>query len=176
MKSHVRVQFSSHSWMKSITSPIIFGSSFIIWRSSPKLGTFLSLSSWPARICILSARLFIASWDSSWVLRCCQIYQLHYSCRKQRRSSPGMRYQYNKTQFSLQNSTCSSQIAGMWCFSRMIYLADSLSDFNNHFHAIAYGTKTIQNGLELDQVLDCDLEPNIQCGQGRTKGLWLNFE
>jgi len=53
----------------------------------------------------------------------------------------------------------------------MIYLADSLSDFNNHFHAIAYGTKTIQNGLELDQVLDCHLEPNIQYGQGRTKGL-----
>jgi len=60
---------------------------------------------------------------------------------------------------------------GHVCFSRMTYHTDSLSGFNTHFHAIAYGTKTIQNGLELDQVLDCTLELDIQCGQGRVGGL-----
>jgi len=38
-------------------------------------------------------------------------------------------------------------------FSRVIYPADSLSDFNNHFHTIVCGTKTTQNGLEFVQVL-----------------------
>ena len=116
MNSYIRVQFSSHSWMKSIASLIILGNSLIVWRSSPELGTFLSLSSWPARIWILSARLFIASWDSSWVLRRCQIYQSYYSRQKQKRSSPGMRDRCKKTQFSLQNSAFSSQIAGMCAF------------------------------------------------------------
>ena len=113
MNSHVPVQFSSHPWMKSIASPIIPGNSLIVWRSSSELGNFLSLLSWPARICILSARLFIASWDSSWVLRCCQIYQSYHSHRKQRRRLPDMQYRCKKTQFALQNSACSSQIAGM---------------------------------------------------------------
>ena len=116
MNSYVRVQFSSHSWMKSMASPIIPGNPLIVWHSSPELGTFLSLSSWLARIWILSARLFIASWDCSWVLRCCQIYQSYYSCRKQKRSSPGMRDRCKKTQFSLQNSACSSQTTGMCAF------------------------------------------------------------
>ena len=115
MNSYVRVHFSSHSWMKSITSPTIPGNSFNVCCSSPELGTFLSLSSWPARILMLSVRLFIASWDSSWVLRCCQICQSYHLHRKQR-SSPDMRYQCKKTQFSLQNSACSSQIAGMCAF------------------------------------------------------------
>ena len=116
MNSYVRVHFSSHSWMKSITSPTISGNSFNVCRSSSELGTFLSLSSWLARILMLSVRLFIASWDSSWVLRCCQIYQSYYSCRKQKRSSPGMRDRRKKTQFSLQNLACSSQIRGMCAF------------------------------------------------------------
>jgi len=34
------------------------------------------------------------------------------------------------------------------CFSRMIYNADSPSDFDTHFHIIACGTKTIQYGFE----------------------------
>ena len=115
MNSYVRVHFSSHSWMKSITSPTIPGNSFNVCRSSSELGTFSSLSSWPARILMLSVRLFIALWDPSWVLRCCQIYQSYHSHREQRRSS-GMQYRCKKTQFSLQNSACSSQITGMCAF------------------------------------------------------------
>ena len=102
--------------MKSITSIIIPGNSFIICHSSSEFGTFLSLLSWPARVRMLSARLFIASGDSSWALKCCQIYQSYHSHRKQRRRSPGMQYQCKKTQFLLQNSACSSQITGMCAF------------------------------------------------------------
>ena len=116
MNSYVHVHFSSHSRMKSITSSTIPGNSFNVCCSSPELGTSLSLSSWPARILMLSVRLFIASWDSSWVLRCCQIYQSYYLRRKQKRSSPGMRDRCKKTQFSLQNLACSSQITGMCAF------------------------------------------------------------
>ena len=49
------------------------------------------------------------------------------------------------------------------CFSRMIYLTDSLSYSNYHLHAIICGTKMAQNGLELVQVLHCALELYIQC-------------
>ena len=101
--------------MKSITPPTIPGNSFNVCCSSSELGTFLSLSSWPAKILMLSVRLLIASWDSSWVLRCCQIYQSYHLHRKQRRS-PDMQYRWKKTQFSLQNSACSSQITGMCTF------------------------------------------------------------
>ena len=116
MNSYVRVHFSSHPWRKSITSPTIPGNSFNVCRSWSEVGTFLSLSSWPARVLMLSVRLFIASWDSSWVLRRCRIYQSCYSHRKQKRNSPCMRCQCKKTRFSLQNSACSSQIAGMCAF------------------------------------------------------------
>ena len=61
------------------------------------------------------------------------------------------------------------------CFSRMIYSADSLSNFNTHFHTIACGTKTIQDGFEFVQVLDCALELYIQCSQGRVEGLQLDL-
>jgi len=57
------------------------------------------------------------------------------------------------------------------CFSRMIYLADSLSNCNTYFHTIACGIQTTQDGFELVQVLDCALELYIQCGQGRVEGL-----
>jgi len=65
--------------------------------------------------------------------------------------------------------------SGHVCFSGMIYLADSLSYSNHHLHAIACRTKTVQNGLELVQVLDCALELYIQCGQGRVRGLQLDL-
>jgi len=61
------------------------------------------------------------------------------------------------------------------CFSRMIYPANSLSDLDTHFHAIACGSKTIQNGPELVQVLDRAFELYIQCGQGRVADLRLNL-
>ena len=70
------------------------------------------------------------------------------------------------TEFSLLKSD-----SGHVCFSRMIYLADSLSDFNTYFHTTACRTKTTQDGFKLVQVLDCALELNIQCGQGRVRGL-----
>ena len=116
MNSYIRVHFSSHSWRKCITSPTIPGNSSNVCRSSSELGTFLSLSSWPARILMLSIRLFIASWDSSWALRCCQIYQSYHLHRKQRRRSPDMQYQCKKTQFLLQNSAFLSQIESMYAF------------------------------------------------------------
>ena len=59
----------------------------------------------------------------------------------------------------------------MCAFQWMIYPADSLSDFENHFHTTACGTKMTQDGFEFVQVLDCALELYIQCGQGRVKGL-----
>jgi len=74
------------------------------------------------------------------------------------------------TEFSLLESD-----SGHVCFSRMIYLADSLSNFNTYFHTIACGTKTTQDGFELVQVLDCALELYIQCSQGRVEGLQLDF-
>ena len=42
---------------------------------------------------------------------------------------------------------------GHVCFSRMIYCTDSRSNFNTQFHTIACGSKTIQNGLELVQIV-----------------------
>ena len=47
--------------MKLITSPIMLENSSIAWRSSSELEIFWSLSNWPARVRILSARLFIDS-------------------------------------------------------------------------------------------------------------------
>ena len=61
------------------------------------------------------------------------------------------------------------------CFSRMLYLADSLSNFNTHFYTIACRTKTTQDGFELNQVFNCALELYIQCGQGRVEGLQLDL-
>ena len=57
------------------------------------------------------------------------------------------------------------------CFSMVIYPADSLSNLNTHLHTIACGSKTIQNGPELVQVLDRAFELYIQCGQSRVAGL-----
>jgi len=54
---------------------------------------------------------------------------------------------------------------GHACFSMMIYYADSLSDFNTHFHTIACGSNTIQNGLELVQVVHCALDLCMQRAQ-----------
>ena len=39
------------------------------------------------------------------------------------------------------------------CFSRMIYRTDNISNFNTHFYTITCRSKTIQNGLELVQVV-----------------------
>jgi len=54
----------------------------------------------------------------------------------------------------------------MCALQRIIYPADSLSNFENHFYTTARGTKTTQDGFELVQVLDRALELCIQCGQG----------
>ena len=78
------------------------------------------------------------------------------------------------TTFAIEFSLLKSD-SGHVCFSRVIYLADSLSYSNYHLHTIVCGTKMDQNGLELVQVLDCALELYIQCGQGRVKGLQLDL-
>ena len=78
------------------------------------------------------------------------------------------------TAFAIEFSLLKSD-SGHMCFSRMIYLADSLSDFENHFHTTTSGTKTTQDGFELVQVFDRALELYIQCGQGRVEGLQLDL-
>ena len=77
-KAYVHVQLLSHSWMKTNTSSIILGESLIVRHSSSDFGISLSLSSWPAKSLIPSARRFMISWDSCWALRCCKINQSHH--------------------------------------------------------------------------------------------------
>ena len=101
MNSYIRVQCLSQSWIKTITSFIMVENSFIVWRSSSEFGTLRSLSSWWARVRILSARLFIDPWDSSWALRCYQFHQSYYSNRKLKENSPGMQHRCKKTPFLL---------------------------------------------------------------------------
>ena len=78
------------------------------------------------------------------------------------------------TAFAIEFSLLKSD-SGHVCLSRIIYPADSLSDFKNHFHTTARGTKTTQDGFELVQAFDRALELYIQCGQGRVEGLQLDL-
>jgi len=80
-----------------------------------------------------------------------------------------------ETTVSAMGFSCFESDSGYVRFSGMIYLADSLSNFNTHFHTIARRTKTTQDGFEFVQVLDCALELYIQCGQGRVEGLQLDL-
>ena len=69
----------------------------------------------------------------------------------------------------------SSQITVMVCFSRMIYHADGLSNFNTHFHTIACGAKMIQNGLKLVQFVHCALDLCMQSTQVTVMSLGFNL-
>ena len=59
------------------------------------------------------------------------------------------------------------------CFSRMIYRTDNISNFNTHFYTITCRSKTIQNGLELVQVVHRALGLCMQHFQVTIMSLWL---
>jgi len=71
--------------------------------------------------------------------------------------------------------SCFESDNGHVCFSRMIYHTDSISNFNTHFHTIACGSKTAQNGLELVQLVHCALDLCMQRFQVTAMSLWLNL-
>ena len=71
--------------------------------------------------------------------------------------------------------TCFELDNGHPCFSRMIYRADSLYNFNTHFHTIACRSKTAQNGLKIVQLVYRALDLCIQSAQVTVMSLWLNL-
>ena len=79
---HVHMQLSSHLRMKTTTSSTISGNSSTVLRSWSEIGTSFSLSNWPENTWMLLARLFIVSYDSFWVFKCCRNNQRYYWCWK----------------------------------------------------------------------------------------------
>lgn len=109
MNGYVHIQLSSHLRMKITTSSMKFGNSPIVLCSWSDIGTSLSLTSWPASTCMLFARLFIASYDSFRVFRCCQNNQWSYQRWKQKKSQLCMWPRCKRMQHVWQDSAASSQ-------------------------------------------------------------------
>jgi len=147
--------------MKPITSPTIPENSFIILCSSSELGCSLRGFS-------LIHDILLGSWDATNF-----ISQITHVENRREPALYAAPIQEN-TVFAI-GFTCFELDNGHPCFSRMIYRAHSLYDFNTHFHTIACRSKTAQNGLKIVQLVYRALDLCTQSAQVTVMSLWLNM-